>query len=137
MSPASLAIGRAASAAPSLTRLGVAFAMAAGPLAGAAGATVLYTPPVLPGSGDVTTCQILNVGTTDVLADFAILGVNGAVLDQANGQAVTAGYAQSIGVVSNGARYCRFTFAGNKRYFRTSISVRDASGKLLGVMDGD
>ena|SRR5262245_54431120 len=99
-------------------------------LTGAAHATTLFTPPLVPDGDNLLDCYIVNVGDKARAVTIAVLNREGeavvppveVTLNPGEEKVATA---QASDTASDAPRYCQFVVEGGRSNYRASALVRE------------
>jgi hypothetical protein len=96
-------------------------------LEGAASATILYSPPLLPEADGRLVCQVVNVSAQTLDITLEMYNSNGTLLSSfACFGPVGPGKTCATNSTDNAATYCKVIVNGSKKAVRGSLMARNA-----------
>jgi len=102
-------------------------------LAGAAGATTIFTPPVVPDDDGNFFCLVTNVSARPVTVMIDVLDMNGATARHFGFTVRPLETRAALGEGDSGGRVCRITADGSRSAIRASVEVFSSSSAIEAV----
>ena len=102
-------------------------------LAGAAGATTIFTPPVIPDDDGIFFCLVTNVGAKTLTVMVDVLDMNGRTAKHFGFTVPPLETRAALGEGDSGGRVCKITADGSRSAIRASVEVFSSSSAIEAV----
>ena len=102
-------------------------------LAEAAGATTIFTPPVVPDDDGTFFCLVTNVSARPLTVMIDVLDMNGGTAKHFGFTVAPLETRAALGEGDSGGRVCRITADGSRSAIRASVEVFSSSSAIEAV----